>query len=328
MHHFRALKSAVFAVSLAVGVGVGGMAQAANDYPDNTITFIVPFGAGSATDTLGRLIAEELSKELNNPVVVQNRAGAGGNIGAAQVAEAKPDGYTLLMTAASTASINHHLFDNIQYDPIEDFAPITNIAKTANVLVATPSIEADTVEELIELSKNKRLTFASSGSGGSMHLSGEMFKAMSGGDLRHVAYNGSGEALADLLPGRVQLMFCNVPVCLPHINSGKLKALAVTTAERSSLLPDVPTVDETGLEGYEVSGWFGLFAPAETDSEIVELLNEKVTAILNSDEVIEKLQAQGATPDPLTTAEFAAFVQAESDKWGKVIEEANITLGK
>lgn len=328
MHKFRALKSTLFAASLAVGIGVGGMAQAATDYPNNTITFIVPFGAGSATDTLGRLVAEELSKELDNPVVVQNRAGAGGNIGAAQVAEAKPDGYTLLMTAASTASINHHLFDNIQYDPIGDFAPITNVAKTANVLVATPSVEADTVEELIELSKEQRLTFASSGSGGSMHLSGEMFKAMSGGDLRHVAYNGSGEALADLLPGRVQLMFCNVPVCLPHINSGKLKALAVTTSERSSLLPDVPTVDEAGLEGYEVSGWFGLFAPAETDTEIVELLNEKVTAILSSDEVVEKLQAQGATPDPLTTEEFAAFVQAESDKWGKVIEEANITLGK
>jgi len=328
MFRFRVLKTAFIAAGLAVGIGVGGMAHAANDYPDNTITFIVPFGAGSATDTLGRLVAEELSKELDNPVVVQNRAGAGGNIGAAQVAEAKPDGYTLLMTAASTASINHHLFDNLQYDPIEDFAPITNVAKTANVLVATPSLEVDNVADLIDLSKNERLTFASSGSGGSMHLSGEMFKAMSGGDLRHVAYNGSGEALADLLPGRVQLMFCNVPVCLPHINSGKLNALAVTTSERSSLLPDVPTIDEAGLEGYEVSGWFGLFAPADTDPEIVELLNEKVTGILSSEEIAEKLQAQGATPDPLTTEEFAAFVQAESDKWGKVIEEANITLGK
>lgn len=328
MFRFRALKTAFIAAGLAAGIGVGGMAQAANDYPDNTVTFIVPFGAGSATDTLGRLVAEELSKELDNPVVVQNRAGAGGNIGAAQVAEAKPDGYTLLMTAASTASINHHLFDNLQYDPIEDFAPITNVAKTANVLVATPSLGVDNVADLIDLSKKERLTFASSGSGGSMHLSGEMFKTMSGGDLRHVAYNGSGEALADLLPGRVQLMFCNVPVCLPHINSGKLNALAVTTSERSSLLPDVPTVDEAGLEGYEVSGWFGLFAPAGTEPEIVELLNEKVTGILSSEDIAEKLQAQGATPDPLTTEEFAAFVQAESDKWGKVIKEANITLGK
>lgn len=316
-------------VSAAAVLMLGLGAQSATAaYPERTVTIIVPFGAGSATDTLARVAADGLSQRLGKAFVVQNKAGASGNIGASFVAGAKPDGYTLLVTATSTAAINHSLFKDLDYDPLKDFIPITNIAKTANVLVVAPSVPADDVAGLITILKDKELSFASSGIGGSMHLSGELFKTMTGGKMLHVAYKGSGEALADLLPGRVQMMFCNVPVCLPHIKSGKLKALAVTSAERSPLLPDTPTIAQSGLPGYNVSGWFGMFAPTGTDDAIVRTLNENMVALLETPEVQEKLKSQGAIPDPSSPEAFKQFVQSESDQWAQVIKEADISIEK
>ncbi|NYT35860.1 tripartite tricarboxylate transporter substrate binding protein [Allopusillimonas soli] len=302
------------------------IAAAQNAYPTHPITMIVPFGPGSTTDTLARVVADGLSQRLGQSVVVQNKPGASGNIGAAEAARAKPDGYTLLVGPTSTNAVNASLFKNLSYDPLKDFQPITDIAKSANVLVVHPDVPAKNVSELEALVKEKELSYASTGNGGSMHLSGELFKSMTGGKMLHVPYKGGGDALGDLLPGRVQMMFCNIPLCLPHIKSGKLRALAVTTSTRSQLLPDVPTMAESGLDGYDVSGWFGLFAPAGTDEAIVQRLNKEVLAILDTPQVREKLLTLGAEPDGSSSDQFEAFVQSEYEKWAKVIKEAGISV--
>lgn len=301
-------------------------AQTQPTYPKRPVTMIVPFGPGSTTDTLARIVATGLSTRLGESVVVQNKPGAGGNIGAAEAARAAPDGYTLLVGPTSTNAVNPSLFKNLRFDPLKDFRPITNLAKSANVLVVHPDIPAKNISELIALVREQELSYASTGNGGSMHLSGELFKTMTGGKMLHVPYKGGGDALADLLPGRVQMMFCNVPLCLPHIKSGKLHALAVTTGKRSVLLPDVPTMAESGLPDYDVSGWFGLFVPTGTDEAIVQRLNTEVQAILDSPEVQKQLLTLGAEPDGSSSQVFTAFVQSEFDKWAKVIKEAGISL--
>lgn len=301
-------------------------AESEHTYPSRPITMIVPFGAGSTTDVLARIVANGLSARLDESVIVQNKPGAGGNIGAAVAARAAADGYTLLVGPTSTNAVNPSLFKNLRFDPLKDFQPITNLAKSANVLVVHPDVPAKNVSELIALAREEELSYASTGNGGSMHLSGELFKTMTGGKMLHVPYKGGGDALADLLPGRVQMMFCNVPLCLPHITSGKLRALAVTTGKRSALLPEVPTMAESGLPDYDVSGWFGLFVPTGTDDAIVQRLNTEVQAILNSPDVQKQLLTLGAEPDGSSSQAFTAFVQSEFDKWANVIKKAGISL--
>lgn len=315
------LAGAVLTFALA---GYAAGAHAA--YPDKPVRVIVPFGPGSVTDQLGRLVADKLSARLGQPFVVENKPGAGGNIGAGYVAKAPADGYTLLMGAASTNAINPSLYHNLSFDPLKDFVPVANVASVANVLVINPQIKARSVPALIAEIKAGSFSYASGGAGGSQHLSAELFKSMSGTQMTHIPYKGGSAPLPDLISGRVQLMFCNLPVCLPHIKSGKLVALGVTSAKRSPLLPDVPTIAETGLPGYSVDGWFALFAPAKVPAAIVAKLHDEVEQILGTPAVAEEIRRLGAEPNLSTQAEFAGFVRNEADKWAKVIRDAHIKL--
>jgi len=311
--------------ALAV-MGVGATAHAGS-YPDKPLRLIVPFGPGSVTDQLARITADKLGKALGQTVVVENKAGAGGNIGAGYVADAPADGYTLLLGPASTNAVNPSLYHNLKYDPMKDFVPISNVASVTNVLVVPAEVPVRTAQELIDqLKQGATYSYASGGAGGTQHLAAELFKSMSGTEMLHVPYKGGGAALADLLSNRVQVMFCNLPVCLPHIKAGKLKALGVSSASRSEQLPEVPTIAESGLPGYEVEGWFGLFAPTGTPDEVVARLNAEMTKMLNTPEVRELILAQGATAEPGSQQDFARFVQGEHDKWARVIKQAGITL--
>ena len=295
-------------------------------YPAKTVTLVVPFGPGSVTDLLARIVAVRLSEALAQPVVVDNRPGADGNIGAAYAASAPNDGYTLLVGPASTNAINPSLHKNLRFDPQRDFIPITNLATVTNVLVVGVQVPARSVKELIQALGNGRYSYASSGAGGSQHLSAELFKSMTKTDMLHVPYKGGNAALTDLLGGRVDLMFCNLPVCLPHIRSGKLVALGVTATKRSVLLPQIPTIAEAGVPGFSVEGWFGLFAPTGVPSEIVTRLNAEVVRILKDSRTAELLLAQGAEPVANTPEEFAVFVRKERDRWARVIRETGITV--
>ncbi|MEJ7930538.1 tripartite tricarboxylate transporter substrate binding protein [Ramlibacter sp. AN1015] len=302
-----------------------GWAQA-DPYPSKPVTLVVPFGPGSLTDTLARIVGQRLSPALGQPVVVDNKPGAGGNIGAAHVAGAAKDGTTLLVGPASTNAINPSLYSNLKFDPQRDFTPITNLASVSNVLVVSPEVSARSVKELVQLLDTRKMSYGSGGAGGSQHLSGELFKSLTGKDMLHVPYKGMNPALQDLLAGRVDAMFCNMPVCLPHIRSGKLTPLAVTSGKRSALLPDVPTMQEAGIPNYVVEGWFGLFAPAGTPQAVIDRLNTEVVKILKDPATVQQLQGQGAEPDPGSPKEFAAFVGKEREKWAKVIRDARITL--
>jgi len=321
---FRLAAIALAAAALTV-VPVAAQAQT-TAYPNKPINLIVPFGPGSVTDLLARIVAKGLGDSLGQSVIVQNKAGAAGNIGAAEVAAAPADGYTLLLGPTSTNAVNSSLYKNLKYQPLRDFVAITDVATVANVLVVNPEVPAKNVKELIALLPTKEYSYASTGNGGSMHLSGELFKSITKTPMLHVPYKGGGAALADLLPGRVQVMFCNLPLCLPHIQSGKLNALAITSSKRSALLPDVPTMAEAGLPDYEVNGWFGLFAPAKVDPAIVQKLNAEMKKILDKPEIKQQLSAQGAEPDWSTSEQFTKFVTAEHDKWAKVIKEAGISI--
>ncbi len=303
------------------------LAQAAAPYPSKPIQLVVPFAAGSVTDLLARIVAQRLGEALGQPVVVDNKAGADGNIGAAYVAAAAPDGYTLMMGAASTNAINPSLHKNLRFNPLRDFAPITNVASVPNVLVVGPQVPARTVKDFIQAARTEKYSFASSGAGGSMHLSGELFKVMTQTpDLLHIPYKGGSAPVADVMGGRVSAMFCNLPLCLQHIRAGKLTALGVTSPRRSPLLPDVPTIAQAGVPGYEVEGWFGLFAPAAVPKPILQRLNAEVVHILKDAKVKELLLAQGAEPVGNSPEEFAAFVKKEHDRWAKIIQDTGITL--
>lgn len=298
----------------------------AQTYPVKPVQVVVPFAAGSVTDLLGRIVAQRLTEVLGQPFVVENRAGADGNIGAGYAAAAPADGYTLLMGPASTNAINPSLHKNLKFNPLRDFAPITNVAAVPNVLVVGPQVGARNVKEFIQLAGKDKLSFASSGAGGSMHLAGELFKVMTRTDMLHVAYKGGSAPVTDVIGGRVSAMFCNLPLCLPHIRAGKLSALAVTSSRRSPLLPDVPAMAEAGVPGYDVVGWFGLFAPAAVPRPIIARLNAEVVRMLADPKVKESLLAQGAEPVGDSPEAFAQFVQREHDRWAKVIRDTGITL--
>jgi tripartite-type tricarboxylate transporter receptor subunit TctC len=300
------------------------LAHAQAPYPSKPIRLVVPFPAGGTTDILARAVAQRLTETMGQPVVVDNRAGAGGNIGADTVAKAAPDGYTLLMGTVGTHAINASLYAKMPYDHVRDFAPIILVAGVPNVLVVTPALPVNSVQELIAYGKANpgKLNFASSGNGTSIHLSAELFKTMTGVQMAHVPYKGSAPALVDLAGGQVQLMFDNLPSSLALIKGGKLKALAVTSAQRSAALPDVPTVAESGLAGFEASSWFGLLAPAGTPKDIIAKLNGEVAKWLATPEAKEKLAAQGAIPAGRSPDDFMRHIAAETVKWQKVVKES------
>jgi tripartite-type tricarboxylate transporter receptor subunit TctC len=321
----------VAAIALSATLLAAGGASAQNpaaNYPNKPIRFVVPYTAGGTTDILARIIAAKLTESWGQHVLVDNRPGAGGNIGTDLVAKADPDGYTIVMGAISTHAINPSLYKSIPYDHIRDFAPITRVGLLPNVLVVNPSLPAKTVKEFIAYGKANpgKLNFASPGTGTSLHLSGELFKDMTGTDMVHVPYKGSTPALTDLLGGQVLAMFDNLPASLPHIKGGKLRPLAVTTARRTPALPDVPTMIEAGVPGFEVTSWFAVFAPARTPKEIVAKLNSEMVKILNSPDVKEKLAQQSVEAAPTTPEELAAFVKSETERWAKVIKATGATV--
>ena len=300
----------------------------AQDYPTKPVRFVVPFAPGGTTDVLARLIGEKLSVSLGQQFVIDNQAGAGGNIGTAQVAKAEPDGYTILMGTVGTHAINQSIYPRLPFDPIKDFAPVTLVATVPNVLVVNPEVPVHSVAELIELAKAKpgELNFASSGNGSSIHLSGELFKSMTGVDMVHVPYKGSGPAVVDLLGGQVEMMFDNLPSSAPHIKAGKLRPLGVTSKERSPTLPDVPTIAEAGVPGYEALSWFGVLVPAGTPDAVVTRLQQEIAKILADPAMRERFAELGAVPAGDTPAEFAAFIGSETAKWADVVQKAGITL--
>jgi tripartite-type tricarboxylate transporter receptor subunit TctC len=300
----------------------------AQSYPGKPIRLVVPFGAGSNTDILARTMAVRLAESWGQQVIVDNRPGAGGNIGADLVAKAPPDGYTIVLGAASVLAINQSLYSTMPFDSATAFAPITNMVKTTNVLIVNPSLPVKSVKDLIAYGNANpgKLTFASAGAGGTIHLSGELFKSMTGVDMVHVAYKSSPIAHIDIISGQVHLMFDAMPTALPQVKAGKLRALAVTTAKRSSQLPELPTVAEAGVPGFEASGWFGFAAPAGTSRNVVGKLNTELVRILNLAEVKERLVGLGAEPVGDTPEEFAKFIRAEAAKWGKVIKALNLKI--
>jgi len=293
-------------------------------YPTKPIRLVVPFPAGGATDIFAREVAKHLTEAWGQSVVVDNRPGAGGNIGSELVAKAPPDGYTLEMGTVGTHAINASLYSTLPYDHVKDFVPVILVAGVPNVLEVNPAVPVNSVQELIAYAKANpgKLNFASSGSGTSIHLSGELFKVMAGVQMTHVPYKGSAPALQDLIGGQVQLMFDNLPPSLPQIKAGKLRALAVTSATRAPALPDTPTVAESGLPGFEASSWFGVLAPAGTSPAIVAKLNAEIAKWLTSPEAKEKLAAVGANIAGGTPEDFARHIQAETAKWAKVVKES------
>ncbi|MFI4888155.1 MAG: Bug family tripartite tricarboxylate transporter substrate binding protein [Burkholderiales bacterium] len=298
------------------------LAQGAASYPAKPIRLVVPFPAGGTTDILARAVAQKLSEAWGQQVIVDNRPGAGGNIGSDLVAKSAPDGYTLLMGTVGTHAINPSLYAKMPYDHVKDFAPVILVAGVPNVLVVNPSLPVHSVQELIAYAKANpgKLNFASSGNGTSIHLSGELFKTMTGVQMTHIPYKGSAPALTDLVGGQVQLMFDNLPSSLPFIKAGRLRALAVTSGTRAAALPDLPTLAESGLAGFEASSWFGVLAPAGTPRDIVAKLNGAIATWLASPEAREKLSSQGAIAAGGTPDAFARHIAAETVKWAKVVK--------
>ncbi|WP_137916926.1 tripartite tricarboxylate transporter substrate binding protein [Hydrogenophaga sp. 2FB] len=314
---------ALIAVACA-GASLLPLAASAQAYPSKPITMIVPFSAGGTTDILARIVGQALTEELGQSVIIDNRAGAGGNIGAQAAARAPADGYTLFMGTVGTHAINQSLYKKIPFDPVKDFTPLSRVANVPNLLVAHPSQPFKTVREMIAYAKANpgRINFGSSGSGSSIHLSGELFKSMAKVDMVHVPYKGSAPAVSDLLGNQIAIMFDNMPSAIQHVRSGKLRPIAVTTAKRSPELPDVPTIAEAGVPGYEATSWFGLFTVAGTPAPIVAQLNKALLKVLNQAEVKQKIAGQGGEVVAESSEQFAAFIKAESAKWGKVVKES------
>ncbi|WP_427311420.1 Bug family tripartite tricarboxylate transporter substrate binding protein [Cupriavidus sp. H39] len=316
-------------LSASLGLLAGQPALAADPYPAKPIRLVVPFAAGGTTDILARAVAAELAKLPGWNVVVDNKPGAGGNIGADIVAKAAPDGYTLLMGTVGTHGINQSLYGKLPFDPIKDFAPITEVAAVPNVLVLNPAFaqqnKIDSVKDLIAYARANpgKINMASSGNGTSIHLAGELFKTQTRTFMVHFPYKGSGPALTDLAGGTVQVMFDNLPSSMALIKSGKLKALAVTSAKPSPALPGVPTIAQAaGLPQYEASSWFGMLAPAGTPPDIIHRIQQEVAKALGAPAVRERLQAQGAEPVGNTPEQFAAFIRAETTKWARVVKDS------
>jgi tripartite-type tricarboxylate transporter receptor subunit TctC len=302
-------------------------ASAQDAYPSRQITIVVPFSPGGATDVLARFIAEHLQAQWGQPVVVENRVGASGNVGAAYVAKAPADGYRLLMGAIGTNAVNASLFANMPYDVAADFAPVTQVARLPMVLALHPSVAANNVGELVALAKAKpgALNHGSAGKGASQHLASLLFETMAGVKFEQVFYRGAAAMLPDLLTGRIHLSFGDMASLLPSIREGKLKAIAVTTKARSPLLPDQPTIAESGVAGYDASAWYGMFAPAKTPPDIVAWLNGAIVAALRTPDMVKRLETLGAESVGSTPEAFAGFVKSEIARWDKVVKSAGLT---
>ena len=297
--------------------------QAQDAWPSRPIRFILPFPPGGGTDILGRLIAERLSTSLGQPVVTENRGGAGGNVGAEAAAKSAPDGYTIVLVAPSLA-ISPTLYSKINYDPVKDFAPVSLVATVPNVMITQPSLPVQTLGEFIAYAKGKpgALNFGSGGAGTSNHLAGELFNIVTGARLVHIPYKGVNLAMQDVLAGNVHLVFIGIPAAAPHIKAGKLRALALVAPQRSSALPEVPTVAEAGLRDFEVTTWYGVLAPAGTPRNVVTRLNTELVKIMHSPELKDRLAATGTEPLTSTPEEFAAYIKREIAKWGEVVRKS------
>ncbi|MDW5442492.1 tripartite tricarboxylate transporter substrate binding protein [Polaromonas sp. SM01] len=318
---------ALTGIALAAISFIAIPASAQSSWPTKPVRIVVPFAPGGTTDILARAIAPELSKAFGQPFIVDNRAGAGGNVGADIVAKSPADGYTLLMGTVGTHGINKSLYAKMPFDPQKDFAPITLVAGVPNVMVMNTEKAAKlgihNVADFVAYAKTHpgQLSMASSGNGTSIHLAGELFKSQNGIFMTHIPYRGSGPALLDMIGGNVDVMFDNLPSAMPQIKGGKLKAFAVTSAQRSAALPDLPTVEEAGkLKGFEASSWFGLLAPAGTPTEIVNRIQQEVAKSLNTAAIKEKMLAQGAIPSGNTPQEFAKLIDSEIKKWAQVVK--------
>lgn len=306
---------------------LGGPARADN-YPSKPIKIVVGFAPGGFTDVLARLIASDLQKRLGQPVVVDNKPGATGVIGADIVAKAQPDGYTLLMGHVNSNSIIPALQPKLPYDVIKDFTPIVRVASSPMLLVVHPSVPANDVASFIALAKKNgnSLSFASSGIGSVQHLAAEQFMQLTKTEMTHIPYKGSGQAITDLVSGQVNLNFESVPSSIQHVKAGKLKALGITSPRRSQLLPDIPTIAESGLPGYEIEQWFGIFGPANMPKELVQKLNKEINAAMKSPEIASQVSKQGGDMIGGSAEEFAQFLKRDTVEWAKLIQAANIKL--
>ncbi|MCZ8180428.1 MAG: tripartite tricarboxylate transporter substrate binding protein [Rhizobium sp.] len=316
----------LFAGGLIAGLLAAAQAQAA--FPERPVTLVVPFAAGGSTDVVARVIAEKMSEDLGQQVIVQNVAGAGGSLGAGNVARAEPDGYTILMGTVATHALNPLILKNKPYDAEADFTPVSLLVLVPNVLVVNPELPAKSVGELLALLKAEpdKWSYASSGNGTPLHLSGELFKSMAGVSMEHIPYKGSGPALNDLLGNQVSIMFDNLPSSSAHIKAGTLRALAVTTAERAPSFPDVPTMAEAGLPGYETYTWNALFAPKDTPKEVVDRLNAAAVKAMADPGVAERMKEFSATIVASSPEELATHVKAEIAKWTPVVKDANVQM--
>ncbi len=309
-----------------IGLSVSAQANAQAPYPSKIIRLVLPFPPGGGTDVVGRLLAQKLGQSLGQQVIVDNRPGAGGRIGTDLVAKAPPDGYTLMLGTSSVMGTGPALYKKLPFDMPKDFAPVSLVAYTAYVLAIHPSVPATTVKSLIALAKARpgRLNFASSGAGGAAHLSGELFASMAGIKMTHVAYKGSAPGTLSVMSGETDMMFSNTLPVLPHVKSGRLHALAVTTPQRFVLLPNVPTVSESGLPGFEVQQLYGVLAPAGTSRDIVTRLNQEIAKVMQSEDSRSRLLSEGSEVKLSSPAEFEKAIVSEIAKWAKVIKEAGI----
>jgi tripartite-type tricarboxylate transporter receptor subunit TctC len=310
---------------LFIGLCHTGMAQT---YPAKPIRIVVPFPAGGIADLFARLIGQKFNEAWGQPAVVENRPGAGGNIGAEHVAKAPPDGYTLVMGSIGTHSVNVSLFSKLGYEPLRDFVPVALVMEAEGLLVLHPSVPVRSVRELIALAKTRpgQLSYASAGNGTAGHLSGELFKSMAKVDMVHVPYKGNVPAIVDLIAGQTSLLFATMPTVLPQVQAGRLKALAVTGSSRSPAAPELPTIAEAALPGYSVTNWIGLFAPAGTPRDIVSKLNAEAIRIMQAPDIQKRLVNEGAKFTPLSPDDFGAFVKSEITKWAAVVRAAGIRV--
>jgi tripartite-type tricarboxylate transporter receptor subunit TctC len=314
--------------TLLAAIAVFSASAFAQDYPSKPIRLIVPFAAGGGNDNIARLVGKPLTDSVGQPLVIDNRPGAGGVLGAELAAKAPPDGYTLFLGGVGSHALNPNLIEKLPYDPIRDFAPVILLAQAPLILVVHPSVPARTFSEFVAYARSNpgKLNFASNGNGSSAQLAAVMFDSMAGVEMVHVPYKGLAPALTDLLSGQVQLMFSSVVAILPHIKAGKLRALAVTGAKRMPSLPEVPTVAESGFPGYEASSWYGILAPAGTPRQIVAKLNAEFSKALGQPEVRSSLLADGAEPVGGSSESFAAYIRSEKERMGKLIRDTHIRL--
>lgn len=323
------LKKMLVVTPVAIFAAATSLVHASTDnFPERPITLVVPFGAGGGTDVLGRLLAEHMSEGLGQPVVVENRPGAGGSIGTSQVAKSKPDGYTILLGTSSTHGINPVVYSNLPYDAINDFAPIGLVATNQFVAAVPADFPANNLAEFRAAvqAKPEDFNYGSSGNGTTSHMAGALFAQMSGLPLTHIPYKSNGPALIDLIAGRVSLMFDNITAMQQQIESGTIKPIGTTGRARSPILPDVATLQEQGLDGYQIGGWFGMLAPAGTPAPVVDKLSKELARVLQMPEVSERMKAVGADPEISTPEEFQVWIQTEIPRWGEIVDIAGAKI--